>query len=85
MRKDPHKLIEGMLLVGFAMRARAGYVYIRGEYFNESVILQEAIHEAYQKGTFPNCISLFLPSLTPTPLRTYFVRLPWKKRMWQWL
>ena len=32
------------------MRARAGYVYIRGEYFNESVILQEAIHEAYQKG-----------------------------------
>lgn len=50
MRKDPHKLVEGMLLVGFAMRARAGYVYIRGEYFNESVVLQEAIHEAYQKG-----------------------------------
>ena len=34
MRKDPHKLVEGMLMVGFAMRARAGYVYIRGEYFN---------------------------------------------------
>lgn len=50
MRKDPHKLIEGMLMVGFAMRARAGYVYIRGEYFNEAVVLQEAIHEAYQKG-----------------------------------
>lgn len=50
MRKDPHKLVEGMLLVGFSMRARAGYVYIRGEYFNESVVMQEAIHEAYQKG-----------------------------------
>jgi NADH dehydrogenase (ubiquinone) flavoprotein 1 len=50
MRKDPHKLIEGMLLVGLSMRARAGYVYIRGEYFNEAVVLQEAIHEAYQKG-----------------------------------
>ena len=50
MRKDPHKLVEGMLMVGFAMRARAGYVYIRGEYFNESLVLQEAIHEAYQKG-----------------------------------
>ena len=50
MRKDPHKLIEGCLLAGYAMRARAGYIYIRGEYFNEAVILQEAIHEAYQAG-----------------------------------
>ena len=50
MRKDPHKLVEGCLLAGYAMRARAGYIYIRGEYFNEAVILQEAIHEAYQAG-----------------------------------
>ncbi len=50
MRKDPHKLIEGCLLVGLAMRARAGYIYIRGEYFNEHVVLQEAIHEAYKNG-----------------------------------
>ena len=41
---------SGCLLAGFAMRARAGYIYIRGEYFNEAVILQEAIHEAYQAG-----------------------------------
>jgi NADH dehydrogenase (ubiquinone) flavoprotein 1 len=32
------------------MKARAAYIYIRGEYFNESVILAEAIHEAYQAG-----------------------------------
>lgn len=50
MRKDPHKLVEGCLLAGFAMRARAAYIYIRGEYFNEAVVLQEAIHEAYQAG-----------------------------------
>lgn len=50
MRKDPHKLVEGCLLAGFAMRARAGYIYIRGEYFNEALVLQEAIHEAYQAG-----------------------------------
>jgi NADH dehydrogenase (ubiquinone) flavoprotein 1 len=50
MRKDPHKLIEGCLIAGFAMRARAGYIYIRGEYFNEAVVLQEAIHEAYAAG-----------------------------------
>ena len=50
MRKDPQKLIEGCLLVGFSMRARAAYIYIRGEYFNEAVVMQEAIHEAYQSG-----------------------------------
>ena len=35
MRKDPQKLIEGCLIAGYAMRARAAYIYIRGEYFNE--------------------------------------------------
>merc|ERR1719157_513457 len=41
MRKDPHKLVEGCLLAGYAMRARAAYIYIRGEYFNEAVVLDE--------------------------------------------
>ena len=50
MRKDPHKLVEGCLVAGFAMRARAAYIYIRGEFFNEAIILEEAIHEAYQSG-----------------------------------
>mmetsp|Transcript_21581 Transcript_21581/g.43090 ORF Transcript_21581/g.43090 Transcript_21581/m.43090 type:complete len:494 (+) Transcript_21581:45-1526(+) len=50
MRKDPHKLVEGCLIAGYAMRARAAYVYIRGEYFNEAVVLDEAIHEAYAAG-----------------------------------
>lgn len=50
MRKEPHKLIEGCLIAGYAMRARAAYIYIRGEFYNEAVILEEAIHEAYQAG-----------------------------------
>lgn len=29
MRNDPHKLVEGCLIAGTAMRARAGYIYIR--------------------------------------------------------
>ena len=29
MRHDPHKLIEGCLIAGVGMRARAGYIYIR--------------------------------------------------------
>ena len=50
MRKDPHTLVEGCLVAGFAMRARAAYIYIRGEFFNEAMILEEAIHEAYEAG-----------------------------------
>uniref|UniRef100_A0A914N6U2 NADH-ubiquinone oxidoreductase 51kDa subunit FMN-binding domain-containing protein n=1 Tax=Meloidogyne incognita TaxID=6306 RepID=A0A914N6U2_MELIC len=50
MRHDPHKLIEGCLIAGVAMGARAAYIYIRGEFYNEACILQEAIHEAYKAG-----------------------------------
>lgn len=50
MRHDPHKLIEGMLIVGTAMRAKAGYIYIRGEFWHEANMLQAAIEEAYEKG-----------------------------------
>ena len=47
IRHDPHKLIEGALVAGFAMRARAAYIYIRGEYIREAETLQKAIDEAY--------------------------------------
>ena len=50
IRHEPHKLIEGCLIAGFAMRAHVAYIYIRGEFYNESVILQKAIDEAYQAG-----------------------------------
>jgi len=50
IRNEPHKLLEGCLLAGFAMNAHDCYIYIRGEYFNESVVLQKAIDEAYEAG-----------------------------------
>ena len=50
IRHDPHKLIEGALCAGFAMRARAAYIYIRGEYIREAETLQAAIDEAYDAG-----------------------------------
>src|SRR3954447_694465 len=50
IRHDPHKLIEGCLVAGFAMGATAAYIYIRGEFYNESVVLQYAIDEAYEAG-----------------------------------
>ncbi len=50
MRNEPHKLVEGCLLSGYAIGASKCYVYIRGEFFNEANILQNAIDEAYKKG-----------------------------------
>jgi NADH-quinone oxidoreductase subunit F len=50
IRHDPHKLIEGALVAGHAMRARAAYIYIRGEYIHEAEVLFAAVEEAYAKG-----------------------------------
>ena len=49
LRSDPHLLLEGCLVAGFAMQAHTCYIYIRGEYFKESSNLQKAIDEAYEK------------------------------------
>ena len=50
IRHDPHKLIEGALIASFAMRARAGYIYIRGEFIREAEALEKAVAEAYDAG-----------------------------------
>ncbi|MFC7050549.1 NADH-quinone oxidoreductase subunit NuoF [Emcibacter nanhaiensis] len=50
MRHDPHKLIEGCLIAGYAMRAVAAYIYIRGEFVHEANVLEAAIQEAYDDG-----------------------------------
>jgi NADH-quinone oxidoreductase subunit F len=48
MRHDPHLLIEGCLMAGFAMGANTGYIYIRGEFIRERENLQAAIDQAYE-------------------------------------
>lgn len=50
MRNDPHKLVEGCLVAGRSMGARAAYIYIRGEFYNEASNMQVAINEAYKAG-----------------------------------
>jgi NADH-quinone oxidoreductase subunit F len=50
MRHEPHKLLEGCLLAGFAMGANACYIYIRGEFIREREALQRAVDEAYADG-----------------------------------
>ena len=50
MRHEPHKLLEGCLLAGFAMGAHACYIYVRGEFVREREALQRAVDEAYDAG-----------------------------------
>ncbi len=48
--KDPHLLIEGIIITCYAIKAHDAYIYIRGEYYQFQKILQEAIDEAYEAG-----------------------------------
>jgi NADH-quinone oxidoreductase subunit F len=48
MRHDPHLLVEGCLIAGFAMGAIAAYIYVRGEFIRERERLQAAIDQAYE-------------------------------------
>jgi len=48
--KDPHLLLEGMLITSYAIGAANSYIYIRGEFAFGANRLEEAIKEAYAKG-----------------------------------
>lgn len=50
LRYEPHKLLEGIVLASMAINASVTYIYIRGEFYNEYLILQEALQEAYKEG-----------------------------------
>jgi len=47
MRLDPHLLIEGMIMAGFALGVKDAYIYIRGEFLHEANVVNAAIQEAY--------------------------------------
>jgi (2Fe-2S) ferredoxin len=53
---DPHKLIEGMLIAGYAIGATKGFIYIRGEYSLSIERLEKAIFQARQYGLLGNNI-----------------------------
>ncbi|MFN3827598.1 MAG: NADH-quinone oxidoreductase subunit NuoF [Micavibrio sp.] len=50
IRNEPHKLIEGALIAGFAMGAHKCYIYIRGEFYHEAMTLVRAVEEARAAG-----------------------------------
>ncbi|HIP61868.1 MAG TPA: NADH-quinone oxidoreductase subunit NuoF [Sulfurovum sp.] len=53
--KDPHLLIEGILITCRAINSKHAYIYIRGEYKQFQDILQGAIDEAYADGLLDDC------------------------------
>ena len=53
---DPHAVIEGMIIAGYAIGATAGYIYVRAEYPLAIKHLQIAIDKAYQENYLGNNI-----------------------------
>ena len=52
MEKDPHQLLEGILIAGHATRTTVAYIYMRVEFHEQFHILQKALDEAYAAGLF---------------------------------
>ena len=51
IEKDPHLLIEGMIISAFAIGSNPmGYIYIRGEFYYGATVLDKALEEARGKG-----------------------------------
>jgi NADH-quinone oxidoreductase subunit F len=50
LEKDPHALIEGMLITARAIHSAKGFVYIRGEYVQPWRVFTGAVKEAYEAG-----------------------------------
>ena len=56
LERNPHLLIEGMIISAHALRSEFGYIYLRGEYPHAGVVLEKAIDEAYSAGLLGNNI-----------------------------
>lgn len=50
MEGDPHRILEGMLIAAYAIGARHGFIYVRGEYPYAYQVLQAALEAAHQAG-----------------------------------
>ena len=54
LERDPHALIEGMLIAARAIRSALGFVYVRGEYVQPWRVFSAAVKEAYAAGLLGN-------------------------------
>ena len=61
--RDPHRLLEGTAIAALAIGCRTAFIYVRGEYLAQSLVLERAIREAYDGG--------FLGRGSPAPTSTW--------------
>ena len=52
VERDPHRLLEGTAIAALAIECRTAFIYVRGEYLWQSLVLERAIDEAYEAGFF---------------------------------
>ena len=50
LERDPHALLEGMVIAAYTIGSHKAYVYIRGEYFRSARRFGRAVEEAYANG-----------------------------------
>jgi NADH-quinone oxidoreductase subunit F len=50
MEDDPHRVLEGLIIAGYAVGARRGYIFVRGEYPHAFSILEKAVEDAQSAG-----------------------------------
>jgi NADH-quinone oxidoreductase subunit F len=50
LEKDPHQLIEGIVIAAYAIQANTAYIFLRGEYHVAALRLEHALLEARSKG-----------------------------------
>lgn len=54
IEKDPHQIIEGIILASYAIGAKKAFIYCRGEYYEGMHTLRKAVEEAKKRGYLAN-------------------------------
>lgn len=52
IERNPFLLMEGIAISSYAIGSSTGYLYIRGEYYDQAMILRKAIEDTYAAGYF---------------------------------
>src|SRR5712691_4795948 len=50
VERDPHQLVEGLIIAAYAVRCRTAFIYCRGELVWPASVLERAVAEAYANG-----------------------------------
>ena len=57
VERDPHRLIEGTAIAANAIGCHTAFIYIRGEYLWQSIVLERALREAYDAGYLGSAVA----------------------------